>query len=298
MFYWYLWLLVLGLIVGSFLNVVALRYNPKKSFFKGGYLKGRSKCPHCKKKLDWIELLPVVSFVWQSGKCRKCGEQISWRYPLVEILTGVVTVAVPYTLEKLFFIKQLFLSGEPITWFVGLVILWTLFFYLLIVLSLIDWQIKIIPNEINLMLMVLSLVICGWQWWYGAWGLSEGTFVGGFASMFGWRSGIWINHLTAAVLVLSIFAIIAALSGGRGMGMGDVKLVGVLGLAFGWPDVGMIIVIAFILGAIVGVGLIIKNRKNLKSQVPFGPFLAIAGGIVFFWGETVLRVYFSLFGII
>ena len=295
----YIILFGLGLIVGSFLNVVAFRYNPEESLFGIGHLTGRSKCRSCQKKLRWYELIPIFSFFVLRGRCGSCKEKISWQYPIVELLTGLATMGVPYVFSKMFFIKQVFLAGGPIGWFAIISIIWIWIFYLFILLALIDFRLKIIPNEINVILFLLGVGILGWQFWYDKFDLASGTFLGGYAAMFGFREDLFLNHLLAGLVAGGLFGLAVFLTKGKGMGMGDVKLAFVLGWLFGWPDVVLLIVIAFILGGVFGVGVIVsKKGKGMKMTVPFGPFLVLAGTLVFYLGESILVHYFSWFGII
>lgn len=293
----YIFLFVIGLLAGSFLNVVSLRYKPEFYLFQGTG-GGRSKCPHCGKKITWLELFPVLSFVFLGGKCSECKKKISWQYPIVEIISGLVTLGVPFVLEKMYMAKQLFLIGEPVGWFFALSLFWILVFYLLIVAAIIDWRFKIVPNEINLILAVLGILIIFVLDYFGKFGLTEGSFLGRYSSMFGWRMGsALMNHFGAAVLAVVIFGAIFAFSRGRGMGMGDVKLAGALGVLFGWPDVSLIIILSFIIGAIVGIKIIISKKGGAKTLIPFSPFLVISSFLVFFFGEAMITGYFGLFGI-
>ncbi|MDD4761524.1 MAG: prepilin peptidase [Candidatus Pacebacteria bacterium] len=292
----YIFLFLLGLIAGSFLNVVSLRYKPEFYLFQN--TGGRSKCPHCGKKIDWLELFPVLSFVFLLGKCRKCGKRISWQYPLVEILTGIVTAGVPFVLNKMYFAKQLFLIGEPIGWFLALSVFFILSFYFLILAAIIDYRFKIVPNEINLALTLLGLAVVFVLNYFGKFGLVEGSFLGGYSSMFGLREwGVLINHLIAMGLSFFLFFIIFFFTQGKGMGMGDVKLAGALGILFGWPDTLLLIILAFIIGAAVGIKMIVKKEAKKGTMIPFSPFLVVSSFLVFFFGETILSNYFSLFGL-
>ena len=276
--------------------MVSLRYKPELYLFqKTG---GRSKCPHCGKKIGWLELFPVLSFIFLLGRCRKCRGKISWQYPMVEILTGIVTAGVPFIFEKMYFARQLFLIGEPMGWFIVLSLFFILAFYFLILAAIIDWRFKIVPNEINLALAIFGLAIVFILDYFGKFGLAEGSFLGGYSSMFGLRAnGAFINHIAAAGLSFLLFFIIFFLSRGKGMGMGDVKLAGVLGLLFGWPDVFLLIILAFIIGAAVGIKMIVRKETKKGMTIPFSPFLVISSFLVFFFGETILFNYFGLFGI-
>jgi len=291
----YFLLFVFGLATGSFLNVAILRYRPDKFLFST--TSGRSMCLKCNKKLSWYELIPLISFFIQRRKCRGCQGLISWQYPIVEFLAGIVTVGVPFILGKTYFITQSYLVGESINWFIILSILWILSFYILIVSTIIDFRFKIIPNEANGILGLLGVLILFSKFYFNKFSLTEGSFLGKYASMFGFRENIFANHFLAFLLIFLFFILVILLSKGKGMGMGDAKMAGALGLIFGWPDAVMIMMIAFIIGAVFGVWLIIRDRGNIKATVPFGPFLSLASLIVFIFGEVILDIYFSLFGI-
>ena len=291
-------LFVFGLIVGSFLNVLIFRYELDKNVFNVKKISGRSKCRSCGKTLSFFELVPVLSFFFQGGKCKGCKQRISWQYPLVEILVGLTTFGVPYVFSEVFFIKQLFLAGEPMFWFVSICAIWILVFYVLITAAAIDFRLRVIPNELNALLTVFGVVAVYWQWYYQKFGVAEGSFLGRYGSMFGFRDSVFTNHILAAVLALAFFILIVILSRGRGMGIGDVKMAVALGILFGWPDTVLIIMLSFIIGAIGGLGLVVFGEKKMKSLIPFGPFLVLSASLVFFFGEGMVRWYFGMFGIV
>lgn len=275
-------LFIFGLVIGSFLNVVALRY---RSTFKllnlqtlKLYLGGRSKCPICHKTLSWHELIPVFSFLAQKKKCRHCGHSISLQYPLVEILSGLIFVFVPL-------ITNYQLSITTI---------WILIFLLFLLLSIIDFRQSIIPDQINLFLAVLGviLIIANRQL-----PIIDRSFFGYYALLFDFNLSILINHLSAAVIAMIFFGLIIFLSRGKAMGMGDFKLVGALGLIFGWPDILMILFLAFVIGAAFSIVLLIGKKKKIKETVPFGPFLVAASFLTFFCGYQIINGYFKLFGL-
>ena len=144
----YFFLFIFGLAIGSFLNVVSLRYRPEQKLLDLKIIGGRSACPHCQKTLRWYELIPLLSFIVQFGKCRSCGQRLSLQYPLVEILTGLIFVFVPYLLSSI-------LNSQ----FSILIAVWLLIFILFLLLSIIDFRHYIIPDSINLSLAVLGVVL-------------------------------------------------------------------------------------------------------------------------------------------
>ncbi len=243
---------VIGLAIGSFLNVVAFRY-PKNNWG------GRSKCRSCRRQLRWFELVPLVSFIIQGGHCRRCGKALSWQYPLVELLSGLAAVFLP-----------------PFWFFVALA---------MILLSAIDWRLMIIPDELNIFLAAMGILA-------GVWGL--GSFLENYAEVIAGPTNQFLGRLLAAALGLVLLGLIVFISRGRAMGAGDVKLAGALGLLAGWPDIILSLALGFIVGGIWGAALLITGEGKMKTLVPFGPFLVIGFWLTYFFGQPLLRWYFSL----
>ncbi len=283
-YFLYIILFVLGLAVGSFLNVISLRYRPGQKLLDKKIIGGRSHCPICLKTLAWYELMPIFSFFLQRGKCRHCGHKISFQYPLVEIISGLLFVFVPLSLSMV--------NGQ---W--SMVIIWLLVFVFLLLLSIIDLRHSIIPNQINLTLGILGLILIVINNYCNKFGLLNGSFLGHYAVIFGLRENIWINYLAAALLGMAIFGAIILLSRGKAMGLGDFKLVAALGLIFGWPDISMVMFLAFVIGALVSIVFLIRKKKKMKDAIPFGPFLATGAALTFFFGYQIIGGYFKLFGL-
>jgi len=290
-----IWLSVLGLAIGSFLNVVALRYDPDKFIFNRRTLGGRSACPKCENKLNWFELVPLLSFIFLRGRCRNCKASISFQYPLVEIFSALIFLFVPLFIHSskfLVLVGDLNLGGvEKII----LSILFVLVFLTLLLVFLIDLRLKIIPDELNLFLIILGALLIFFT--QSGFDLTGGSFLGSYAGIFGLRSNIWLNHLSALFFGALFFGALILITRGRGMGMGDLKLSAALGFLFGWPDILLIVAIAFILGSIIGLLNMVTGRKRWKSYLPFGPFLALSSIIIFFWGHNIVSVYFNLFSL-
>lgn len=279
-FFFYFLLFVFGLIVGSFLNVISLRYQPGQKISE--IVGGRSRCPICLKTLAWYELIPVFSFFLQGGKCRHCGHRLSLQYPIVEIFSGLIFSMVPYYLNNFQFIISL---------------IWVLIFCLLLLLSIIDFRQSIIPNQINLSLGILGLILIFVNHYYNKFDYLSSSFLGHYAAIFGLRENIWINYAFASLAGMIIFGLVIILSKGKAMGWGDFKLIGALGLIFGWPDILMVIFSAFIIGAVVSIVFLVGKKKKMKDAIPFGPFLAIGATITFFFGYQIIDGYFRLFGL-
>lgn len=294
----YLDLFVFGLIFGSFLNVVTIRYNPDKGFSNMWLLGGRSYCPICHKRLAWYELIPVLSFLFLRGKCRHCGHRISLQYPIVELLTALIFVFVP--LQVVEYARSSMwtdLLTRPGFFFL-FAALWVFAFVLLLILAVIDFKHMIIPDSINVFLGAIGIVLALLTRSVHGFGQLQGSFIRHYAMIFGLRDSILMNHAIAAVVGFVFFGGIIALSRGRAMGVGDLKLVVALGLLFGWPDVVLIMMSSFVIGSVVSLGLMMRGRKKMKDAVPFGPFLVLGSAFVFFFGFQFMSLYFSLFGMI
>ncbi len=286
---------VAGIAMGSFLNVLSLRYNPEAAIFAKKVVGGRSHCRNCAKTLTPFELIPVLSFLIQRGKCRNCSARLLWQYPIVEFLTGVYFATVPFFFSGFYKFFPALAFGTTAFWM--MVFLWLLIGSALILLAAIDVRLTIIPDQITLFLLVLGIFVTGLQNGLGVFGSFSGSFLGSGAAIFGIRNNIWMNHLFAAFIGFVAFGIVWGLTRGRGMGFGDVKLAGALGMILGWPDILGALLLAVISGAIVGLLLIALKRKKFKEGVPFGPFLVWGLFLILFFGKTILLGYFSVFGL-
>ncbi len=286
-------LFFLGASIGSFIGVVADRYKEDLPIWDRKIIGGplgseasRSHCEFCGKKLRWFELIPVLSFLSQKGKCRSCNHKLGLRYLYTEIISGLLFVFIPAALSKNFYIHY--------SSFIILSTLWILVFSFLLLISLIDKRLRIIPNEASAALVALGALITVFQ----PFGDFSGSFLGHYAMLFGWRSNPWLNHLLAAAVAGIFFAGLIFITKGRGMGGGDMKLAAAMGFIFGWPDIIIVAILSFIIGSVFGVSAILLKKEKLKSHIAFGPFLAFAGLVVFFLGYGIINFYFSLFGIV
>ncbi len=257
-------LFLFGAAIGSFVNVVALRYDPDLFLFARKRIGGRSRCPHCGKTLRWFELIPLVSFALAGGRCLTCHARVSIQYPLVEVLSGLIFILVPLRLDG-------FMAHG--LWFMDA--LWISVFESLLLMSLIDIRLQIIPDEINIFLLALGLV----------------------ALVFPMNHEPSTSYLLGALFALFFFSLIILTTRGRGMGLGDVKLAAPLGLLFGWPDILILTVSSFIVGSAFGLYAMVFKNKNMKSAVPFGPFLALGAVITFFAGREIAYLYLGFMGI-
>jgi prepilin signal peptidase PulO-like enzyme (type II secretory pathway) len=282
-------LFVFGAAIGSFLNVVALRYDGEKFLFSPKLIGGRSHCPHCKKILQWFELIPLISFIIQGGKCRNCGARISFRYPIMELISGAIFVFVPLRLSS-----ALYLASHSSA-LIGFSVIWIIAFETLLLIGYIDLLLGIIPDELNITLGILGLI----EIFFIAqtFGIGNPSFFGPYATIFGLQSNVWVDHIVGALFGVGLFGGLVAVTRGKGMGMGDVKLALPLGLLFGWPDIMFLTGFAFVIGGIYGMFAVTVGKKTMKSAVPFGPFLVLGAAIAFFWGSALFNWYFHMIGL-
>jgi prepilin signal peptidase PulO-like enzyme (type II secretory pathway) len=245
---------LLGLAVGSFLNVVILRGSERKS------LGGRSQCVSCKKTLSWYELIPIVSFVIQKGRCRSCGAVLSLQYPLVELGTGVAYAVAASQIG----------SFDPagLIIFAGLLIV--IATAIVIIVSDFRWQ--IIPNGAVLTLFLIGVLLAIFRLFQ----TQSGT-----ASV---PDLVW--NVGAAVVITLFFAALWFFSRGRWMGFGDVKLIFATSLIVGFPASALLF--SFWLGGIFGLFLLLTRKSGLKSVMPFGPFILMGAILGYFFADYVI----------
>lgn len=248
---------MLGLIYGSFLNVVIYRLE-----HGGSIVWDRSRCPHCSHTLGWQDLVPVISFLVLRGKCRFCSSPISMQYPLVE---GVMALIATLIAQQVGIISLL--SPVAIALFFALLLLFGILFAIFIF----DLKYFIIPDSLLIAGIVPAVAF---------------LFLGGISSMF--------PHLVSGLGASLFFWAIWKVSQGKWMGFGDVKLVFLLGLLLGWPLVAVSLFLSFFSGAVVGVSLMVLGKKSLASEVPFAPFLIGSAFVSFFWGGYFLDWYLAL----
>lgn len=276
-------LLVLGLALGSFLHVIASRYDPEQPLLGMRTLGGRSHCSSCDATLRWYELIPLVSYAVQRGRCRSCGARLSLEYPVVEIGTALTV----------FFVTDRILrscAGE-IAVCGGTAAFWVAAFLALLLLALVDLRQMIIPDEITIFIFIVGAALAFLP---SASPPPPHSFIGEYAILLSNISNPWGARMWGALFGAAFFLLLVGVTGGRGMGLGDAKLAAALGFLFGWPDVLVLVLVAFLAGSVAGAALILTKRKTAKSFVPFGPFLALASLIVFFFGRDIVGLYFKL----
>ncbi|MFC3113981.1 prepilin peptidase [Cellvibrio fontiphilus] len=277
--------LTLGLLVGSFLNVVIFRLpkmmerdwqnqcrdflandtdiaklpeqNEKQESFN--LMVPRSRCPSCGHQIRAWENIPVISYLVLGGKCSQCKAHISLRYPSIELVTGILSVIV--------------VAYFGVSWngLAALVLSWSL-----IALTMIDIDTYLLPDDITLPLLWLGLILN-----------SGGMFTDLSSAVWGAVAGymsLW--------LVYQGFKLV---TGKEGMGFGDFKLLAALGAWMGWQMLPQIILLSSLVGAILGVAMMVIRGRDKNIPIPFGPYLAIAGWIAFIWGDTINQTYLKLF---
>ena len=265
-----------GLIVGSFLNVVIHRL-PKMmeadwqcqcAELRGEELPPtepltlatpRSRCPHCGHGITAMENIPVISWLFLRGKCSSCKAPISIRYPLVEAATGLLSAYAAFH-----FGFGLQAAGA------------ILFVWAMIALTGIDFDTQLLPDSITLPLVWLGLLF---------------NLFGTYTSL----SSAVIGAMAGYLSLWSVYWGFRLATGKEGMGFGDFKLLAAIGAWLGWQMLPLTILLSSLVGAIVGVGLIILAKRGRNVPIPFGPYLAAAGLLALFWGKELNRTYLGLF---
>jgi prepilin signal peptidase PulO-like enzyme (type II secretory pathway) len=284
-------LFIFGTAIGSFLNVVTLRYDGDRFLFDTKMIGGRSHCAHCKKTLRWFELVPIVSFLLQGGRCLRCKARLTMQYPIVELISGMIFVLVPFSLG----VGAVPAASSVSAPLICIAVLWVVMFEALLVMSIIDIRLGIIPDEINVFLGVIGIFLMILS--AGYFGAANHSLLGSYAAIFGWQGNVLLAKIIGAAFGGLFFAALIAVTRGKGMGMGDLKLAIPLGLLFGWPDIIFLLVFAFVIGAATGVFAIVRGKNSMKGTLPFGPFLALGAATIFFWGPQLFSWYFSLLGV-
>lgn len=265
---------ILGLMVGSFLNVVihrlpkmmerewhnnCLELQGKEVQKSSKYTLAvpRSACPACGHMITALENIPVISYMVLKGKCSGCKIAISMRYPLIEVLTGVAIGLVSW--------KFGYTSTTLFAW---------IFTFALIALTFIDFDTQLLPDDITLPLLWLGLFF---------------NLNNGFTDI---KSAV-IGAVAGYLILWSIYWAFKLVTGKEGMGYGDFKLLAAIGAWFGWQLLPAVILLSSVLGAVIGIGLIVLTKRGREVPMPFGPFLAIAGIAALFLGQQLASYYLA-----
>jgi leader peptidase (prepilin peptidase) / N-methyltransferase len=269
---------ILSLCIGSFLNVVAYRLPvmmkrqveidyldlhekeiPEQEPFN--LMVPASACPTCKSKIKPWQNIPVISYLWLKGKCANCQTKISPRYPIVELITGILGVVVAATFGS--------------TWQTAAMLIFT---YFLVAMTLIDLDEYLLPDDLTLPLIWIGLIA-------NSFALFTSLENAVFGAIAGYLS-LW-----------SIFWLFKLLTGKEGMGYGDFKLLAAIGAFLGWKSLPVVILLSSAVGAVVGIALIVILGRDKNIPIPFGPYLAAAGWIAALWGEQLTQAYFQFAGL-
>jgi leader peptidase (prepilin peptidase) / N-methyltransferase len=264
--------LVLGLLVGSFLNVVIHRLPkmmerewhancldlqgkdvPEQP--KYNLVVPRSSCPHCGHMIGALENIPVISYLFLRGRCKACKAAISIRYPLVEALTGALSLAVAVQY-----------GYSPLTLFA------LVFVIALVALTFIDFDTQLLPDDITLPLLWLGLLI---------------NLNNGFTDI----TSAVVGAMAGYLVLWAVYWLFKLVTGKEGMGYGDFKLLAAIGAWFGWQLLPAVIMLSSVVGSVIGIGLILFKGKTRQTAIPFGPFLALGGIAALFYGHTLAAFY-------
>ena len=260
-----LFFFLIGIVFGSFLNVVIVR-----SIREESWVSGRSHCDSCNVGIAWYDNIPLLSYFLLKGRCRQCREAISLSHPVVEGLTGILFVWW-YAGLFLFFklTQEPFVILQPLFWLVVAVILIVIFFT--------DIMVYLIPDSA---VVALSVVVLGYRLALLAAGIMQPID--------------FMYSLLGMVMAVLFFFSLWFFTKGRGFGFGDVKLIAPLALLMGWPALIVGIFAAFISGAVVGVVLLSLGKRTMKQPIPFGPFLIFGTVVALLWGHSISSWYLSL----
>lgn len=271
---------MLGLLVGSFLNVVIHRlpimlersWQRECRAFLGlepsaepsepyNLIVPRSRCPQCAKPVASWENIPVLSYLLLRGRCSGCGARISPRYPAVELLTAALSVAVAWH----FGFTWQTAAGLPLSWS-------------LLCLSFIDLDRQLLPDLITLPVLWVGLFL-------SLFAIFTDTASSLLGAMFGYLS-LW-----------SVYHLFRWVTGKEGMGYGDFKLLALLGAWLGWDKLPAVVLLSSLAGAVIGIGMIVAMKHDRRVPIPFGPYLAIAGWIALLWGDAINTAYLGFIGL-
>ena len=253
-----IFIFLIGSSIGSFLNVLIDRLPKNES------INGRSHCDYCKKKIAWYDLFPIISFFILGGKTRCCKKKMSWQYPLIETITGISFVLI---------FNQFLISNFKFQ-ILNLLIMWGLV-SCLIVIFVSDLKYHLISDYIQVSWLIFTILFH--------------FFNGSSIQQFG-------NFIVSGIIIAVPIYLIYFLSKERAMGLGDVFLTLNIGFLLGWQKGLLALYIAFVTGALFGIGLIIIHRKKIKSKIAFGPFLVMGTAVILLYGDKILEMIKKIYG--
>jgi leader peptidase (prepilin peptidase)/N-methyltransferase len=288
---WITLIFVIGLLVGSFLNVVIHRMpiilerdwkaqaeqilhgerepalTPAKPAERYNLVVPRSACPKCGAMITALQNIPVISYLALGGKCAKCRAPISVRYPVIELITGILSALVAWKFG--------------VHWYTAAALFFT---WMLIAMSGIDFDTTLLPDTMTLPLLWVGLLLST---------LGTDATLGLPVDM---RSSIF-GAIAGYLSLWSVYHAFKLLTGKEGMGYGDFKLFGALGAWLGWQSLPLIILLSAFTGAVVGIALIAIRGRDRNIPIPFGPYLAAAGWIALMWGDQIIGTYMQVSGL-
>lgn len=262
----FLFIFLIGIFIGSFLNVVIDRLPRKEAIARG-----RSHCEFCKKELGWYDLIPLLSFLMLKGKCRYCHKKLSFYYPIIELTTGVLFAFTYLWISEIYPFGLAQGGHLPFT-------IYHLIYYLIIISAFIiiffeDLKFGIIPDKVVFPAIIVSLAYL-----FIIYHLSFTPIQSEF-----------IIYLASGIGSFLFFLLLFLITKGKGMGFGDVKLSFLLGLILGFPKIILALYLAFLTGAILGIILIIwRKKRSIKDTIPFGPFLILGTILALFYGDLLI----------
>lgn len=263
---------IFGLIIGSFLNCLVWRIHKQESTW------GRSYCPKCRSLVKWFDNIPVFSFLFLRGRCRKCKKAISFQYPIVELVAGLLFVAAFYMNYESRIANHEFLSSFYVLDFLihDLLFMVQLFFdwfiiSVLIMIFIFDFRWYIIPDIITLPAILVSII---------------------FQLVI--NIEIWQNLVISGIIGLGFFLIQFVISRGKWIGGGDLRLGLLMGVVLLWPNILAAIVLSYLIGSVAGIYLLVAKKKELGGKLPLGTFLTVGTVLILFWGPEIIDWYIDL----
>jgi prepilin signal peptidase PulO-like enzyme (type II secretory pathway) len=262
----FVFIFIFGLVIGSFLNVLIWRLKTGESV-----VKGRSHCPKCKHVLGFWDLIPVLSFVIQKGKCRYCGGKISWQYPAVELVTAILFVVAYIQIFNFQF--SIFNEFSIFNFQILNLLRWWFAIAVMIVIFVYDLKYSLILDKVIYPAAAVAF-------------LASPLIYGGTVT---WHN--FFSVIMAAAIGGGFFLLQYLLSGGKWIGGGDVKMGFLMGLILGIEGILVALFFSYVIGALISLGLVAAGKKSMKSQIPFGTFLATGTIIAMFWGGEIVKWY-------